>query len=254
MSSVPFVISVANQKGGVGKTTTSFTLAAKCHFAGMKTIFIDLDANAHATRILLEGEESALSSIDFLKGKKVEKCLNQTNYQNVQLIRSTAKLAEMEKMGIWKIGNLKTLHKRIKKMCLSLETEIVIIDTPSTVGTLQSNALLASDLVIAPSIPDYLSLSGFNNLARESYILSYRFKKKNIFRLLLTMINKESEAHKHAIEWIHEKLGQNIFKSQIPYDADFSDAMADGLSVFELPSSDTRTSAHSNTISYLKKS
>ena len=225
------VIAIANQKGGVGKTTTTVNLAACLAQKGRKVLLIDSDPQGNST-----------SGLGFDK-RDIKKCIYDTliddvpmkeliihsSYDNLDVLPATIQLAgaEIELVSLMnREGRLKSSLERVKH-----DYDYVLIDTPPTLGFLTLNALVASDMVLIPIQTQFFALMGLSMILDLLELiktdLGYDIKK----RYLLTIFDPRTKMAKEIVAQVKESLGEDVFKTVIPNNIRLAEAPSYGLPI-----------------------
>lgn len=198
------IISIINQKGGVGKTTTSINLASGLAIQGKKVLLIDLDPQAHSTIGLGVEPESFTYAIHnvLLKNKGIKDIILKTNVKNLFLAPSHIRLDKAEQQLTPEFFKEAFLYKIIKDLN---EYDFIVIDCRPALGTLTVNALYACNFIIVPCEMGRYSLDGFSDLLEtiENVKNSNGLGKQKDIRILLT---KFDSRNKVSNDWIFQQL------------------------------------------------
>lgn len=158
------VLSVAIQKGGEGKTTTVVALASFAALNGIKTLLIDFDSQANATSSFLE-EETDFSLYDVIKeSKRLDDVIVPSNLENLDIVPSNIHIANLERHLITEVNGNYKLKDIIEDNSLKEKYQMIIVDTPPSLGMLTVNALVATDLIVIPVRCAKYSVSGLQDL------------------------------------------------------------------------------------------
>ncbi|MFC2149836.1 ParA family protein, partial [Candidatus Auribacterota bacterium] len=223
------VISIANQKGGVGKTTTAVNLSAILSKAEKKVLLIDFDSQGNATSgvgvRLSEGQKTVC---DFLnEGQDKKSCLYKTSFENLELIPSQKNLAgvEIELVNMEKReGFLKKALEEIKH-----EYDYIIIDCPPSLGLLTINALVASDSVIIPIQTEYYALEGLSQFISTIDLIKNSMNPNLIIEgILLTMSDIRTKLSKEVINEVKNYFQDKVYNTIIPRNVRLSEAPSFG--------------------------
>ncbi|WP_347832409.1 ParA family protein [uncultured Planktomarina sp.] len=236
--SKPKIIAIANQKGGVGKTTTTLSLAAAFAEVGHKVLVMDLDPQGNASTGLGSAADSReFTTYDVLVGKAVEEqFIIQTDFKNLFLIPSTTDLssADIELAGTKNRSHL--LRSVLNNSDLSAY-DYVLFDCPPSLNVLTVNALIAADALIIPLQSEFFALEGLSQL-----LMSVREVRKlgnpdlRIEGVLLTMFDARNRLSLQVEEDARENLGELVFKTVIPRNVRISEAPSFAMPVLSYDS------------------
>jgi chromosome partitioning protein len=233
------VLAIANQKGGVGKTTTALTLAAALGRLGKKVMVMDLDPHACASIHLRQYPESLeRTAYDlFQTDEDAQAALWPT------VICSGDGLPFDFTPGSIRLSELEIdLHEKpgkgliLKRALARLETEYdyILLDCPPQLGVLLVNALVASDLLIIPIQTDFLALHGLRLLFDSIRTLNRVLPKPIEYRTLATMFDRRAGACRRVLNLLRRKMGENMFESIIDMDTKFREASGGGLVIYDV--------------------
>ena len=247
------IISLVNQKGGVGKTTTSINLSAALGQLGKKVLLIDMDPQSNTTTGL------GISSTDFSGGIyelitgqiEVKKAIKKTKYKNLHLIPATLNLAGVDFEFIRKVmedhefcqnDQLKLKLEEIREMY-----DYIIIDCQPSLGIGTMNALVASDSVIIPVQCEYYALHGVAQLLNSIIMVQDNMNKDlRIEGVLLTMYDARTKSAYEVVEGTRKYFKDKVFETIIPRLVRLVEAPSHGKPINEYDPTSRASEAYSN--------
>jgi chromosome partitioning protein len=229
----PKIISIANQKGGVGKTTTAINLSAALALVGKKTILVDFDPQGNAsTGLGVDPGRRKVTMYDVLvEGVAFGSCLVETGIDNLFLAPSTTDLSSADVDLVGDRGRITRLKQAISDFCAKNDAiDYIIIDCPPSLNLLTLNALAASHSVLVPLQCEFFALEGLSQL-----MLTVRQVRDNINQTLvfegivLTMHDKRNNLSGQVENDVRENLGALVYKTVVPRNVRLSEAPSFGL-------------------------
>jgi len=210
------IISIVNQKGGVGKTTTSVNLALSMAVSEVKCLLIDLDPQANATTGISGLFEDVNSNIYdvLIKGASIKDSITKTEFEFLDVLASTNDLvgAEIELVGV--IAREYQLQKILSQV--SEDYDYIFVDCPPSLGLLTLNALTASDYVLIPIQCEYYALEGLGQLLNTIRLVQKHLNKNlGIIGVLLTMYDTRLNLSKEVAEEVESYFKDKLFKTVI---------------------------------------
>jgi chromosome partitioning protein len=226
------ILAVANQKGGVGKTTTVINLGASIAVHDKEVLVIDLDPQANATSGLGTQEAETMGVHSFLSGdSSLEECTVRTGVEGLYLVRGARHLAGTEiEMASQKSREF-FLSESLSAADLS-RYDYVLIDCPPSLGLLTINALVAADGVILTVQSEYYALEGLSHLMETIRRVKAHWNKSLfVFGVVLTMYDKRLKLSREVEQEADEFLGEMLFSTRIPRNVRLSEAPSFGKPV-----------------------
>ncbi len=215
------IITVANQKGGVGKTDLATNLASCLARKGKRTLLMDLDPQANATSYLSSKKHRKTTSHLLLDNKtKLNDVLVNTNVDNLYLAPGSPNLYSTQIELLNDVG----MQFKLKKKLKDLEGfDYVLIDTPPSLGLLTINALTASSHVIIPVQTNHFALDGVEKLMKTVNKVREEINPDlDVKGLVLTMYDKRSRLSGHIENHVREKFREKVFSTSIPINVDLA--------------------------------
>jgi chromosome partitioning protein len=223
------VFALANQKGGVGKTTTAVNVAACLAEAGASTLVVDLDPQANATSGLGE-RANGTSTYDLLDGAPLEELAHETDVSNLHLVPSRPELA----------GAVVELARRDDGDTFLPEAlaparqryDFVFIDCPPSLGPLTVNALAATDRVLVPVQCEYYALEGLAQLLHSIELVRARLNPKlALGGMILTMVDGRTRLAADVASEVRRHFGELVFEAVVPRSVRLAEAPSHGLPI-----------------------
>ena len=228
---MPEIIVVANQKGGVGKTTTSINLAAALQRINYKTLLVDLDSQGNATSASgLNRSTEKTSVYDVLMGlKNIEDCFVTSQYDGFTLLPSNSDLMAAE-IELLNTNNRESVLKE-KINSISREFDYILIDSPPSMNILTLNALAAANEIIIPVQCEYYALEGMSGLLESIYKIKETINPNlQIKGVLRTMFDSRNSLSVEVSAQLKKYFGDKLFWTFIPRNVRLAEAPSHGMS------------------------
>ncbi|HYA26893.1 MAG TPA: ParA family protein [Thermodesulfovibrionales bacterium] len=226
------IIAIANQKGGVGKTTTAVNLGASLALAEKDILLIDADPQGNSTSGLgINREEIQRSLYDTYVGTcSPEEAILQSGIQHLDIIPSTVDLLGVEVELVGKEGRESILSGLIS--LIRKEYKYILIDCPPSLGLLCLNALVAARSVIVPVQCEYYALEGLGLLSRTLHLVRNSFNPSlDIRGILLTMYDSRNSLSGQVAQEVRRHFGEKVFHTVIPRNVTLAEAPSHGKPV-----------------------
>ena len=225
------IISIANQKGGVGKTTTSINLSTVLAKRNKKTLLIDADPQGNATSGVGIDQETKLSIYDVLIDEtEIKEAIIKTQIKNLDVCPSNIDLAGAEV----ELVSMMSREQRLKEKLdiIKNEYDYIIIDCPPSLGLITLNAFTASDSVLIPVQCEYYALEGLGQLLNTVNLVKKHLNKNlEIEGALLTMFDSRTNLAKQVVDEVKKYFGDKVYKTVIPRNVKLSEAPSYGMPI-----------------------
>lgn len=228
------VWAVANQKGGVGKTTTVVSLASLLAQQGHPTLVLDMDPHGSLTTYFGYDPDTLESSIytlfqqlDSNPHSAIFQALKKTGQENIFLLPASTAMATLDRQ----LGAQSGKGLVIKKTLASLKQRFsyVLIDCPPMLGVLMINALAACDQLLIPVQTEFLALKGLERMLHTLAMINHSRKQGLPYLIVPTMFDKRTRASIQSLDMLKQQYGQGVWDDMIPVDTQFRDASKAGI-------------------------
>ena len=230
------VVAIANQKGGVGKTTTSVNLSSILAKKGRKVLIVDTDPQGNATSGLGIEKELDYSVYDVIVNEiDMDKTIKETNIKNLKICPSNINLAGAEVELVSMISREQRLKEKLD--LVKDQYDYIIIDCPPSLGLITLNTFTAADSVLIPIQCEFYALEGLGQLMNTINLVKKRLNKNlEIEGALLTMYDMRTNLSNQVVKEVSKYFGNNVYKTVIPRNVKLSEAPSYGMSIIEYDS------------------
>ena len=222
------VVAVANQKGGVGKTTSCINLAASLGRRGFRVLVVDMDPQGNCTSGLgIERQKLDGSIYDVLvENRNIESVVKETPWKGVKIAPATLDLAGAEV----ELAGALSRETRLSRQLARLEGyDMVLIDCPPSLGLLSINALVAAMRVLVPLQCEYFALEGIGQLTRTADLVrGFLNEGLTLGGIILTMYDARTRLSKEVVDEVRERFPNEVFETLIPRNVRLSEAPSFG--------------------------
>ena len=225
------IISVAKQKGGVGKTTTTVNLSTILAKKGKKVLLIDTDPQGNATSGLGVSKDVELSVYDILIGDtEFDETLQETAIKNLKVCPSNISLAGAEVQLVSMMSREQRLKTKLDK--IKDQYDYILIDCPPSLGLVTLNAFTASDSVLIPVQCEYFALEGLGQLLNTVNLVKKHLNKNlEIEGALLTMYDARTNLSNQVVKEVKKYFEDKVYKTVIPRNVRLSEAPSYGMPI-----------------------
>jgi len=228
------IISVANQKGGVGKSTTAINLGACLAYLGEKVLLVDMDAQGNATSVVGIHKPDVKEDVyDVLVNEvSIQEVILESSRENMEIVPATLQLAGAE----IELTSLMARESRLKTALEEVQDhyDFVLIDCPPSLGHLTINAFTASDAILIPVQCEYYALEGLSQLLNTVRLVQKHFNPAlAIEGVLLTMYDARTNLAAEVVEEVRRYFQEKVYATIIPRNIRLSEAPSHGLTIVD---------------------
>ncbi|EFR30713.1 ParA family protein [Eremococcus coleocola] len=228
------IIAVGNQKGGVGKTTTTVNLGAGLASLGKKVLLVDSDSQGNATSGLgvHRGDVDQSLYEVLIDQIPIQEVILPTSRENLWIVPSTIQLAaiELELVGV------KNRQNRLKEALAPVEADydFILIDCPPSLGQLSINAFTASHTILIPVQAEYYAMEGLTQLLNTIRLVQKNYNRDfRIEGVLITMLDARTNLGFEVVEEVRKYFQEKVYQTMIPRNVRLSEAPSYGLSIID---------------------
>lgn len=228
------IIVIANQKGGVGKTTTAINLSAACALKGKRVLLLDLDPQSNSSLSFIEAETVDGSAFELFTELQEpwDKFIYPTKIKNLDVVPSKINLAKLEAKLVGDFDAIFRLRDRFEQIRSSYD--LIFVDTPPTLGLITVNALVAARFVLIPIQSSYFALEGTDDLLETiEKVRSRPNPELELLGVLVTLFDKRTSLSKDVETHIRQVFGNKAFKTKISRSVRLEESPAHKETIFE---------------------
>ena len=247
---------VANQKGGVGKTTTAVSLAGILALQGKRVLLIDTDPHASLTYYFgIDSEDLEVSVYDIfargtsMQSEEILQALCPSTMENLDILPATMAIATLDRSMGNKTGMGLILKKTLAK--ISEHYDYALLDCPPVLGVLMVNALAASERILVPVQTEFLALKGLDRMVKTMILMGRSKKIQYSYTIVPTMFDKRTRAATAALQQLNDEYKNNLWSDVIPVDTKFRDASLSHLPASHFAPRSRGVKAYDRLIKYL---
>lgn len=226
-----YIIAISNEKGGVAKTTSTFSLGASLAELGHPVLLVDLDPQANLT--LANGIEPSQATHDtseiMLDGFPTKDAIQTTGTENLSLIACSARMGDAEHFLPVRMNYQFILREALRKTNLGFD--YILLDCPPSMGAITSNALTAADLLLIPTQAEYFSAYALRDMMAFIRRIRKETNPNLAYRILITLLDERNRAHRAIREQLQQTFGAGLFSTVIEVDTRLRESPIVGMPI-----------------------
>lgn len=226
-----YTIAISNEKGGVAKTTTTYSLGASLAEIGKKVLLIDLDPQGNLTLAngIEPGKITNTSHEVIMAGLDIKDAVRKTSTPGMEIVPSSPALVEAEQILPVRSNYAFGLSNALRKE--ALEYEYVLLDCPPSMGAITYNALTAAELLIVPTQAEYFSAYALRDMMTLIRRVRRDSNPRLAYRILITLLDQRNRTHKVIREQLEQTFGSGLFQTFIEIDTRLRESPIIGLPI-----------------------
>ncbi len=228
------VWTVANQKGGVGKTTTAIALAGLCAEQGKRVLLVDLDPHGSLSSYLKfdpsgtgKGSFTLFQQRRQLSRELVRSCIQPAGFERLEILVASLALATLEREAISRDGMGLVLSRALQ--LVAPDYDLAIVDCPPTLGVLMINALAACQQLVIPVQTEFLALKGLERMTQTLAMMGKSRRQALAYSIVPTMFDRRTQASVSSLRVIRNSYSEGVWPGKIPVDTRLRDASKAGV-------------------------
>ena len=233
------IVAVANQKGGVGKTTTTANLGASLAMRGQRVLLVDMDPQGNLTSAFGQDKQNQQTVADALLDRRVPLpvvTIENGAHARLDLVPAAIPLAAAEAQLMNKLG--RELRLRDQLGAIEAEYTWILIDTPPSLGLLTINALVAAHFVVVPTEARFFSLQGLQMLEESIQEILYLNPRLKVLGILLSKLDRRLREERQVSRFLRDRWGAVVFSTEVGTNSKILEAGSSGVSVFRYTGGD----------------
>jgi chromosome partitioning protein len=226
-----YIIAICNEKGGVAKTTTTYSLGAALAEDGKKVLLIDLDpqGNLSLANSIDINEPTHNSSEILLDGLNSQSAIRQSNTPNMNIIPSSPRMADAEQFLPPRNDYATILKDALQPK--TTEYDFILMDCPPSMGAINTNALTAADLLIIPTQAEYFSAYALRDMMTFIRRVRKESNSSLAYRILITLLDERNRTHRTIRDQLQQTFGNGLFQTVIEVDTRLRESPIIGLPI-----------------------
>lgn len=252
------VLTIANQKGGVGKTTTTVSLGGLAAEQGRRVLLLDLDPHGSLSSYFRQDPDTLARSAytlfqerNNLSATLVKSLIQSTAFPNIDILPSATALATLERQSIGQDGMGLVLSRSLAQIYDNYD--LVVIDTPPLLGVLMVNALAACQHLVIPVQTEFLALKGLERMVNTLNMMSRSRKKALDYSIVPVMYDRRTQASVTSLRTVRNTYPEQVWAGHIPVDTKFRDASKAGVPPHLFDTSSRGVEAYRSLYKWLQK-